>query len=77
MRVSSVRVTTRVRRERLIERDVAVFADASEEEVESAGSGNRLLVGGALCIEVGSIAVEDVDILRGLVDEVEEVAVHE
>ena len=48
----------------LVEGEVAVLADAGEEEVDAAGGLDALLVGGALADEVGDGAVEDVD-LRG------------
>lgn len=64
-------------REGFVECDVAVFADSSEEEVESSGLDYLLFVGSALGREVGSVAVEDMDVCAGDVDMVEEVAVHE
>ena len=56
---------------------MAVFAHATEEQVEAAGLDDRLLIGGALGLGVGGVAVQDVDVLRRLVDLVEQVAVHE
>ena len=65
------------RGERLVEGDVAVFADTAHEQVDAAGLDDGLLIGGALGGEVGGVAVEDVDVLLGLVDMVEQVLVHE
>ena len=48
----------------LVEGEVAVLADACEEEVDAAGVLDALLVGGALADEVWDGVVEDVD-LRG------------
>ena len=56
---------------------MAVFADAAHEQVEAAGIDDGLLVSGAFGGEVGRVAVEDVDVLLGLVDVVEQVLVHE
>ena len=56
---------------------MAVFADSAEEEVDAA----RLLDGPLVCQafgpEVGSVAVEDMDVLPGLVYAREQVLEHE
>lgn len=63
--------------ERLVERDVAVFSDAAEEQVETAGRDDRRLIGRAFRDGIFGIAVQDMDVLRRFVDVVEQVAVHE
>ena len=65
------------RGEGLVEGDVSVFAHAAEEQVETAGVDDGLLIGRALGLRIGGVAVQDVDVLRRLVDLVEQVAVHE
>ena len=52
----------------LVERDVAVLADPTEEELDPAVGLDLLLVGFALADEVLGVAVEDVDLLRGYID---------
>ena len=64
-------------REGLVESNVAVFAHAAQEQVETAGGHDGLFVGGALGLDVLGVAVQDVDVLGLLVNVVEEVAVHE
>ena len=54
-----------------------VFAHTAEEQVESAGRLDGLLIGLAFRCRVGGVPVEDVDVLRRLVDVVEQVLVHE
>lgn len=61
----------------LVEGDVAVLADAGEEEVDAAGAPDLGLVLDALGLEVGGVAVEDVDAGRADVDVLEEVLPHE
>ena len=80
MRVSLVRVFTRVRdvsEEWLVECKVSVGTDAAEKQVYSAETFDGCLVGCALCFEVGSVAVENVDVGGRYVDVVKQVAVHE
>ena len=50
------------RRSRLVESDVAVRADAADEELDATGLRNFSLVFEALGLEVGRVAVEDVDV---------------
>ena len=63
--------------ERFVEGEVAVFADAAEEEVDAARRHDGGLVGLALGLQVGGVAVEEVDVLPRDVDVVEQVLVHE
>ncbi len=46
----------------LVEGDVAVGADAAHEEVDAAGRGDGLLVGGTFLLEVRGVAVQDMDV---------------
>ena len=61
----------------LVEGDVAVLANAREEEVDAAVALDGVLVGDALGLEAGGVAVEDVDVGRVDVDVGEEVLPHE
>lgn len=61
----------------LVEGDVAVLADAGEEEVDAAGGLDLGLVGDALGLQVGRVAVEDVDVVGVDVYVGEEVLPHE
>lgn len=61
----------------LIEGDVAVLADAAEEQVDAAGRLDLLLVLHALGLEVRRVAVQDVHVVRPDVDVREEVLPHE
>lgn len=61
----------------LVEGDVAVRADAAEEKLDATVGLDLLLVTLTLGNEVGGIPVEDVDVLCGDVDVIEEVGVHE
>ena len=65
------------RRERLVEGQMAVFADTAQEEVDAPCAANLLLVFVALLLQVGGVAVEDVDIGRGDVHVVEKGVPHE
>ena len=69
--------TAAERRARLVEGDVAVGADASDEEVDAACLLDHLLIVLALGLQVGGVAVEDVDVLFRAVDVVEQVTGHE
>jgi hypothetical protein len=61
----------------LVEGNVAVLADASKEQVNAAGLLDGIFVGDALGLQVGRIAVEDVDVGRVDVYVGEEVLPHE
>lgn len=61
----------------LVEGDVAVGADATQEQLDAAGGLDLLLVLVAFSLEVRGVAIEDVDIGRVHVDMREEVLVHE
>ena len=63
--------------ERLVEGNVPVGTYAAHEQVDAARSLYGSLVCGALSLEVGSIAVEDVYVSRLYVDVAEEVVPHE
>ena len=65
------------RRERLVEGDVAVGADAADEQVDAACLGNHFLVVLALSIQVLCITVQNMDILLRTVDVVEKISGHE
>ena len=69
--------TAAERRARLVEGDVAVGADASDEEVDASCLLDHLLIVLALGLQVGGVAVEDMDVLLRAVDVVEQVAGHE
>ena len=56
---------------------VSVFAHAAEEQVETAGVDDGLLIGRAFGLGVGRVSVQDVDVPGRFVDVVEQVAVHE
>ena len=56
---------------------MTIRADASDEEVNASGFLNHFLVVGALFHQVGSVAVENVDVLLRAVNVVEEIAGHE
>ena len=62
---------------RLVEPDVTVGADSEDDEVDSAGGGDRAFVALALGVEIGGAAVEEPDVLGRDVDVREEVLVHE
>lgn len=61
----------------LVEGNVAVLADAGQEEVDAADALDGVLVGDALGLERGRVAVEDVHVGRVDVDVREEVLPHE
>jgi len=61
----------------LVEGDVPIGPDAAEEELDPPRAPDLLLVRDALLLEVGGVAVEDVDVRRVDVDVAEEVLVHE
>ena len=61
----------------LVECDVAVLADAAEEELDAADGLDRRLVARALGDEVRRVPVEDVHLRRSDVDVREELAEHE
>lgn len=61
----------------LVESNVAVLADTSKEEINAADSLDGVFVGDALSLEVGGIAVQDVNIGRMDIDVREEVLPHE
>lgn len=65
------------RRAGLVEGDVAVLADAGQEEVDAAARLDGVFVGDALGLEVGRVAVEDVHVGGVDVDVGEEVLPHE
>ena len=56
---------------------MTVRADATEEEVDAAGLADNLLIGCALSCEILGVAVENMDILFGTVDIIEEILAHE
>ena len=56
---------------------MAVRSDTAKEQVDTACFLYHLLVVGTLGVEVFGVAIENVDILGGAVDVVEEVATHE
>lgn len=62
---------------RLVESNVAVFADACEEQVDAASDFYGILVRNTLGLEIGSVAVEDVDVGGVDIDVGEEVLPHE
>ena len=61
----------------LVESDVAIHTGTAQEQVDAAVGSDLVLVALALSLQVSSHAVEDVDILSGDIDVVEEVVVHE
>ena len=61
----------------LVEGDVTVRADTTDEQVDAACLLDHLLIVPALGHEVGGITVQDVDVLLRTVNMVEEVAGHE
>lgn len=61
----------------LVEGDMAVRTYATHKEIDSACLGDHLLVMVALGLQVGGVAVEDMDVLFLDVDVVEEVIPHE
>lgn len=61
----------------LVEGNVAVLADASKEQVNAASLLNGVFIGNALGLQVGRIAVENVDVGRVDVYVGEEVLPHE
>ena len=69
--------STRETGPRLVEGDVAVLADAGEEEVDAASGFDGVLVADAFGLEVRGVTVEDVDVGRVDVDVGEEVLPHE
>ena len=62
---------------RLVEGDVPVGTDATHEEVDAACFLDHLLVVRALGSEVFGVAIENMDILLGNIDVIEEVGGHE
>lgn len=62
---------------RLVESDMTVRADTTHKEVHATSLSNHLLIMGTFGQKVGSIAVEDMDILGFDVDVVEEIVPHE
>ena len=52
------------RRTRLVERDVTIRANSSKEKLDTSVSLDLFLVLGALRSQIGSIAVENMNILR-------------
>ena len=56
---------------------MAIGTDTAEEQVDAAELLNLTLIGLALGSQVRSIAIEDMDILLGTVDVVEQVGEHE
>lgn len=62
---------------RLVESNVAVLANAGKEEINAADGLNGVFVSDALGLEVGGIAVQDVNIGRVDIDVREEVLPHE
>ncbi len=60
-----------------VETDVAVCSDAEDLEVDASGGGDFIFVVGAVCRDVGGVAVRDVDVLFLDVDVLEEVFPHE
>ena len=61
----------------LVESDVTVRADTTDEQVDAACLLDHLLIVPALGHEVGGITIQDVDVLLRTVDMVEEVTGHE
>ena len=62
---------------RLVESDVTIGTDTAEEQVDATKLLNLTLIGLALGSQVRGIAIEDMDILLGTVDVVEQVGEHE
>ena len=56
---------------------MAVFADTAQEEVDAACGDDLTLVLLALLLQIGGVAVEDVDVRGRHVDMVEEMPAHE
>ena len=56
---------------------MSVLSDAAEEQVDSSCLHDGFLVVLALCLEVRSVSVQDMDVLLRLVDVVEKIFVHE
>lgn len=84
------RLNTRTRTERrarLVKSDVAVGTDAAEEELDASVALDLGFVVGALLEKIGSVSVQDVNILRTMgdgnrnglrnIDVLEEILVHE
>ena len=65
------------RAEGLVEGDVSIGPDSTQEEVDASDRGDLVLIPLALGGKVLGVAVEDVYVLGGDVDVVEEVAMHE
>lgn len=61
----------------LVEGDVTIGTDTTQEELDATNGGDLLLIALALEIEIGGIAVEDVNVLGEDIDVLEEVAPHE
>mgnify|MGYP003305929392 CR=1 FL=1 len=66
-----------LRDEKIIEGNVAVHTAAAQEQVDAAVGSDLVLVALALSFQILSHAVENVDVLSGDVDVVEEIVVHE
>ena len=60
-----------------VESNMAIGTYAADEKVDAPSLKNHLLVVGTLGDEIGSVAIEDVNVLAGDVDVVEEVGGHE
>ena len=68
--------TRRHRREGLVESDVTILANTTQEEVNTTSSLNAFFVILTLLCQVGGVAVEDIYICRVDVDVLEEVLLH-
>ena len=55
---------------------MTIGADAAKEQVDAAKLLNLLLVGSTFGFQIGRIAVEDMDVLLGAIDVVEQVGEH-
>ena len=69
--------TTAQRTARLVEGDMTIGADTSDEQVDTSSLLDHLLIMLTLSLQVLGITIQDVDILLRTVDMIEEVAGHE
>ena len=67
----------RQRRTRLVESDMSVRAHASKKQIDASIRSDFLLISGAFCFQIGSIAIQDIDILLFDIDVAEKVIPHE
>ena len=69
--------TGRQRRTRLVESDMPVRTDTSQEQVHTTGSFHLCFVSGAFGFQIFCVSIQDVHILRLNVDMAEKVVPHE